>query len=105
MKPSCIRILKVSELKYDLVLKVLKFEYRINTKYMLHKYHMGRAAAVASRRGVTHVVFIWHVFDINSVFKFHTFYKTHHVSVIKPSNFEYSFGFTQKPVRYKSNHG
>ena len=56
------------------VLKRLKFEYRIKIKYMLHKYHMGRAAAVASRRGATHVVFIWHVFDINSVFKFQPFY-------------------------------
>ena len=55
------------------VLKRLKFEYRIAIEYMLRKYHTGRAAAVASRRGVTHVVFIWHVFDMNSVFKFQPF--------------------------------
>ena len=60
-------------MKHGLVLKRLKFEYMINIKYMLHKYHMGRAAAVASRRGATHVVFIWHVFDMNSVSKFQPF--------------------------------
>ena len=56
---------------------------------------MGRAAAVASRRGATHVVFIWHVFDMNSVFKFQHFFQLSHVSVAKPSKFEYSFGFSQ----------
>ena len=50
---------------------------------------MGRAAAVASRRGATHVVFIWHVFDD---FKF---VELNHVSALKPSKFEYSFGFTR----------
>ena len=55
------------------VLKRLKFEYRINIKYMLHKYHMGRAAAGACRQGATHVVFIWHIFDINSVSEFQPF--------------------------------
>ena len=55
------------------LIKSMKFEYRINIKYMPDKYHMGRAAAVASRRGAAHVVFIWHVFDINSVFKFQPF--------------------------------
>jgi len=52
---------------------MLNFEFIIHIKDMLHKYHMGRAAAVASRRGATHVVFIWHVFDIISVFKFQPF--------------------------------
>ena len=101
MKPKLYSDFEGFRLKHGLVLKILKLEYRIDIKYMLHKYHMVRAAAVASRRGATHVVFIWHVFDINSVFKFHTFYKTHHVSVIKPSNFEYSFGFIKsKPIAW-----
>ena len=52
---------------------MLNFEYIIHIKYMLHKYHMGRTAAVASRRGETHVVFTWHVFDIKSAFKFQAF--------------------------------
>ena len=68
----CIQISTVVQLN-RLVGKRLKFEYRINIKYMLHKYHMGRAAAGSNRRGVTHAVFIWHVFDINSVFKFQPF--------------------------------
>ena len=67
------QILKVSELKLGLVLKMLKFEYMIHIKYMLHKYHMGRAAAVASRRGAPHVACIWHAFGINHVFKFQPF--------------------------------
>ena len=28
------------------VLKSIQFEYSIDKKYMLHKYHMGRAAAI-----------------------------------------------------------
>ena len=63
-------MLKVSELKHSLVPKWLRFEYIIHIKYMLHKYPMGPAAAVASHRGAIQVVFMWHVFYMNCVFIF-----------------------------------
>ena len=53
---------------------------------------MGRAAAVASCRGATHSVFIWHVFD-KLFIQNATFVELKHVSVLKPSKLAYSFGF------------
>ena len=47
----------------------MKFEYIIYIKHTLHKFHMARAAAVASRRGATHVVFIWHMCYMIYVFE------------------------------------